>query len=92
MYTCEICGKKYDNLKDRANCELKCFTDREAAEEKKRKMEKKRKQTESEKVVLELLTYADETLHNHIETYGTITINEDFPYLRYIFGNSKFWF
>lgn len=24
MYKCEICGKEYDNLKDRANCEWRC--------------------------------------------------------------------
>ena len=30
MYKCSICGKDYDNVKDRAECEIRCI---HAAEE-----------------------------------------------------------
>lgn len=91
-YTCAICGKSYTDLSERIDCETKCYADRKAAEEKKRKMEMKRKQAESEKAVLDMLLYTEEIVRQHIEEYGAITINEEHPYLSYIFGSSKFWF
>ena len=31
MYKCSICGKDYDNVKDRAECEIRCIHARVAA-------------------------------------------------------------
>lgn len=92
MYTCAICGKSYADLSERIACETKCLADRKAAEEKKKKMELKRKQAESEKIVLDTLLYTEEVIRRHIETYGAIRIDKEYPYLGYIFGTSKYWF
>ena len=37
MYKCSICGKDYDNVKDRAECEIRCI---HAAEEESKKIAK----------------------------------------------------
>lgn len=91
MYTCAICGKSYADLSERIACETKCLADRKAAEEKKKKMELKRLKSESEKKTIDALANAEKEIYRHVTAYGAITINEDYPYLRYIFSNSKFW-
>ena len=37
MYKCSICGKDYDNVKDRAECEIRCI---HAAEEESKRIAK----------------------------------------------------
>ena len=50
MYTCAVCGKQYDNIKDRMNCERKCIEEltkkNEEAEKAKTKAEKAAKEQE----------------------------------------------
>ena len=38
-YKCGICNKSYDNVEDRMKCECKCYDERKAAEEEKKKLE-----------------------------------------------------
>ena len=44
IYVCGICGKPYSNIKERMECESKCYEERKKAEEalKKQKLVKER--------------------------------------------------
>lgn len=51
MYKCEVCGKEYENLKDRANCEWNCSKKLEFEDEqRKREVLKKEKKARADEV------------------------------------------
>lgn len=73
-YKCGFCGKEYDSIKDRAECELKCHKqklekDRLAAIQK-----KKEEQAARKKEVDEAIARAEELKNKYVEDYG--------PYVR----------
>lgn len=45
-FECSICGKKYNNLKDRINCETKCLAEQEKMEKLQKEDIKKKKEQE----------------------------------------------
>ena len=62
-YKCAICGKEFDNIQDRAKCELACLKEQE--EEKKKKEHAARK-----KEVDEAVARAEELKRKYIQDYG----------------------
>lgn len=70
-YKCAICKKEFDNIQDRAECELACL--KKQAEEKKLAAEKKKKeeQTARKKEVDDALAHAYKLKDQYITDYGS---------------------
>ena len=70
-YKCAICGKEFDNIQDRAKCELACLKKQE--EEKRIAAEKKKKeeQVTRKKEVDEALAHAYKLKDQYIKDYGS---------------------
>lgn len=64
-YKCGICGSEYDNVLDRANCEIECV---KKAEEEARKAEEAKKK-EEQKVRKAEVDAAFENLHKLVTAY-----------------------
>ena len=85
MYCCAICGKGYETIEERSNCETKCLVDRKKAEEalKKQKLEEEKntryKEIETKWNELNKLT------SEYIKDYGSIQLGE-----RSLFEDSLF--
>lgn len=81
MYKCSICGKDYDNVKDRAECEIRCI---HAAEEESKRLAKQKAEDERVRFMNEIdaefkavrekmkiyndkygYTYVTDSKHNH---------------------------
>lgn len=69
-YKCAICGKEFDNIQDRAKCELTCLKKQE--EDKKLAAEKKKKEEHDarKKEVDEAVARAEELKRKYIQDYG----------------------
>ena len=69
-YKCGVCGKEYDFIKDRAECEIKCSKKKE--EEKKLAAEKKKKEEQAtrKKEVEDAIAHATKLRDKYIEDYG----------------------
>ena len=92
MYTCAICGKSYTDLSERIACETKCLAERKKAEDEKKRNETKAKQNKSEKEIYEILDKAENMIKEHLNTYNSITLNDDYPCLRFMFRKSNWIF
>ena len=71
-YICAICGKRYDKIADRAQCEIDC-----AAAEEKRKKAETEKRLKTERVMLEKkieakLNEAEQLVETYWERYNKI--------------------
>lgn len=78
-YKCAICGKEFDDVKERTECELACLKKQE--EEKRLAAEKKKKeeQTARKKEVDEAIAHANKLYRKYIKDYGvyyTYSIND----------------
>ena len=72
-YYCGICNKSYDNIEDRMACEHKCYTERKAAEEEKKKRELEvAKQERKAKVDAAYRNYL-ELRSEYVKDYGHYT-------------------
>lgn len=70
MYKCEICGKSYEELEGRIECETKCFKERKAAEEKRKEAElAAKKEARRAEVEAAQKNYL-ELLEKYVEDYG----------------------
>ena len=69
-YKCAICDKEFDNIQDRAKCELACLKKQE--EEKRLAAEKKKKEEQAarKKEVDEALAHAYKLRDKYVEDYG----------------------
>ena len=71
VYKCGICNKEYENIQDRANCEIKCI---KLKQEKEKAEAKAKKEAEKESRFAEASAALDNafTLVNKcVEDYGT---------------------
>ena len=76
-YKCAICGKEFDDVKDRVECELTCLKKQE--EEKKLAEAKKKKEEQAARMkeVDEALAHAYKLKDKYIEDYGIYTYTCD---------------
>ena len=91
-YTCGICGKTYESIEERATCEATCIVKRNDEAEKKKVEELKAKRKESEQAIYNALSDVNEMIAKHFKEYETLSINKNYPYLKYIFKNNAWWF
>lgn len=70
-YKCAICGKEFDNIQDRAKCELACLKKQE--EKKRLAAEKKKKEEQAARIkeVDEALAHAYKLKDQYIKDYGS---------------------
>ena len=77
-YVCGICNKEYKDLKERMECEARCFKDREIAEQKlkvaKLEEEKNARKAEIETKYKELNTL----IGKYLKDYGNIQIEGNY--------------
>lgn len=75
MYKCEICGKEYKTIPERAKCEAACVKkleeDAKRAAEAKKKAEHDARRTEVDKAI----NKASKLLNEYIKDYGTYKYN-----------------
>lgn len=68
MYKCSICGKEFDKVIDRANCEISCT--KKAAEAK-----KKEEQNARHVKVTKMIDDAYAELNRYVKDYGSYSYN-----------------
>ena len=73
VYYCEVCGKEYTSIVERANCELACA--KRVEEETKKAAEAKKKAEQKARLVEIDAAYeaADKLMRAYIEDYGYYT-------------------
>lgn len=91
-YECAICGKSYDTIKQRSACETKCSKLLEAETAQKKKQEEKERYMKSEKAIIDILTQAEQMVKEHLEKYETLSLNQSYYYLSYLFKKSHWYF
>ena len=91
-YYCAICGKSYDCVKDRIQCESKCFEEYKAAEAKRKENEIKAKRDASSKEIEKKLEEVNDMLEKHLKEYDSFSLKGNYYYLRYIFTKTMWWF
>lgn len=94
IYKCGICGKEYQTVQDRTNCELKCYTKQQAQEkmaaEAKKNEEKNARFSEASAALDNALTLVNKC----VEDYGTFQYNgkiKDLNLSNFDFFPSKLW-
>ena len=92
IYKCSICGTEYDNVFDRAQCELNCF---EKQKEEARKLAESKKKAEKDARQLEVdkaIEHVNDLLKKFIEDYGSYQYKgKDFNhYFKQLW--TPFWF
>ena len=70
-YNCEICGKMYDELKDRIECETKCFKQQAENAKKAAEAKKKEEKMASEAKVTAAFDAAYKLRDEHVAKYGS---------------------
>ena len=90
-YICAICGKEYDSVKSRIECESACYKNYLAVEARKKADEVKMKREASEKAIEAKLAEVDKMLKEHLEEYETFHFSRRYSNLTYIFKN-MLWF
>ena len=92
MYHCAICGKPYETVEGRAECEAKCIAERKAAEDLKNAQERELKRRNSADNINKALNNVEGLLKEHFENYGKLTLIENYPNLKILFSNRLWWF
>lgn len=92
MYTCAICGKSYPDIESRIDCESTCLEERKAIEAEKKSIEYEAKRAESIKAIDEALTNANNMIAKHIAQFNSLPLHKNYPYLKYIFKYTGWWF
>lgn len=76
IYACGICGKRYNTVAERNQCERDCIAQAEKAAETKRKAELKIEKESKQKEIQELIDKVENLSAEYFEKYGEIpTIN-----------------
>ena len=91
-YECEVCGKSYDSIADIAKCETKCVIERKKAVEELKKQEFEAKMYTSTKAICDELLKVDKMVGEHLKEYNSLSMNNNYPYLKHIFNTSLLWF
>jgi len=74
IYTCGICGKRYNTVAERNQCERDCIANAEKAAEDKRKAALKAEKESKQKEIQELIDKAANLSEKYFEKYGEIPI------------------
>ena len=94
QYRCEICGKAYDSISERANCELACFTkiqeEAKAAAEAKYQKEKDGRFAEASAALDNALALVNKCVEDYGSFKYTGTI-KDMDLVNMDFFPSKLW-
>lgn len=83
MYQCAICGKEYNNIEDRAECESNCLKQLKIDKQKKKDAENKAAEIAGVQVIRDELSKADKMIREHLEKYESINI-ADMPAYYYL--------
>ena len=76
QYKCGVCGKIFDDLKERSNCEIVCLRKQEEEARKIAEAKKKEEQTARYKEVVEARNHFKALLKKYTDDYGAFTIND----------------
>lgn len=90
-YICAICGKEYESIPERAECESKCVAEAKKAEEVKKRNEYEAKRKESAQAIYEALDDVDEMIARHFDEYKTLLITKNYPHLKHLFSTLPWW-
>ena len=88
---CAICGNSYEEVEDRAACEAKCIKERQEAEEKRKQFEYDEAKNASEEEIGDALSSVNKMIAEHLQRFETLSLKNNYPYLRYLFKNSVGW-
>lgn len=88
---CAICGHGYEEVEDRAACEAKCIKERQEAEEKRKQFEYDEAKNTSEEEIWDALSSVNKMIAEHLNTFGTLSLKSNYPYLKYVFKNNVGW-
>lgn len=70
-YNCAICGKEFENVMDRASCELTCAKAAQEAAKKIEEEKKKAEQAKRKKEVDDAFKIANGLLKKYVRDYGS---------------------
>lgn len=91
-YTCAFCGKQYNTIEERMKCESQCLKTKKEEEALKKAMKENEGRINSEKQIHETLDKADRMIKDHLNEYGSFSLNHSYYYLSYIFRKINWWF
>ena len=91
MFECAICGKEYEELSERIDCETKCLKELEESIELKKQEEYEQRRNESSEAINAALAEVDKMLKTHMKEFKSFVLQGNLPYLKYIFKNSFWW-
>lgn len=92
MYKCGFCKKEYDKLEDRVACESACLKKHQEEEAVKKKNEYNEKRKESANAIYSEFDKVEKMIKEHIKTYNSLALTKQYPYLKYVFDRSIWWF
>ena len=92
MYSCAICGEKYETVEERAECELACSEKRRKEEIEKKREAYEASKKASESNIEEKLNEVNDMIKEHLNEYEHLRLTKTYHYLQYIFSKSRFWF
>lgn len=92
MYRCGFCGKEHDKLEDRVVCESACFKKYQADEEARKQNEYQVKRKQSADAIYAEFDKVEKMIKDHIKEYKTLDIHKQYPYLKYVFDRTIWWF
>ena len=93
-YECAICGKKYESIQERANCELTCAKKQKEEEEAAAYAKKKAEQEARQSEVSAALDNVYALINKYVEDYGSFIYNGKYKGLDMLnmdFFPSKLW-
>lgn len=89
-YQCGICGSSYDNVLDRAKCEIKCNEKAEAEAKKAAEAKKMAEQKARKEAVDESVKRTAKIIEAYIKDYGHYEYNDIEP-IKNLFCLDKLW-
>ena len=93
-YKCGICGETYNNVQERASCEMKCIKKQQEEEKAAAEAKKKAEKNERQKEVTTALDNAFALVNKFIEDYGSYRYDgklKDLDAANMDFFPSKLW-
>lgn len=90
-YYCAICGKRHESIEERSECETKCIKLMKEKEEERKKIEYENAKDSSEEEICYALDNVERMIAEHLEKFESISLKNNYPYLRYIFKNNIGW-
>ncbi len=92
MYRCGFCNKEYDRLEDRVSCEGACFKKYQEAEEARKNNAYLEMRKESANAIYTEFDKVEKMIKEHIKEYKSLSLTKQYPYLKYVFDRSLWWF